>query len=43
MGAINVWLAHFEMAHDKPGMGGWGDVCYLGDTASLSYYYHIRI
>ena len=43
MGAINVWLAHLEMAHDKPGMGGCRDVYYPRDTAIVPYSNHIRI
>ena len=43
MDVINVWLAHSRVAHDKSGMGGYGDVYYPRDTAFVSYSNHIRI
>ena len=43
MDSINVWLAYPSVAHDKLGMGGCGDVCYLGDITTISYSYHIWI
>jgi len=43
MDVINVWLAHSKVAHDKPGMGGYRDVCCSGDTTSFPYSHHIRI
>ena len=43
MESIYVWLADHSVAHDKPGMGGYRDVYYPGDTAFVSYSNHIRI
>ena len=43
MDIINVWLAHSRVAHDKSGMGGCRDVCYLRDTVAVSYSDYIRI
>ena len=43
MESIYVWLADPAVAHDKPGMGGYRDVYYLGDTAFVSYSDYIRI
>ena len=43
MKSFYVWLAYFRVAHDKPGMGGYRDVYYPGDTAFVSYSDYIRI
>ena len=43
MKSIYVWLADPAVAHDKPGMGGYRDVYYPGDTAFVSYSDYIWI
>ena len=43
MESIYVWLAYPSVAHDKPGMGGYRDVYYPGDTAFVPYPNYIRI
>ena len=32
----NVWLAHIGMAHEKSGMGSFGNVHQFGDTSFIS-------
>ena len=43
MQSFYVWMAYPSVAHDKPGMGGYRDVYYPGDTAFVSYSDYIWI